>query len=278
MTVAVEQFGSLSIDRDAIEVRLDGELISLTKTEFRLLDALTSHPRRAMTNEVLAVAVWGSEWVDDGALQTQISRLRRKLGESGNSTRMIVTVHGFGYRFEPRQPQAPHPMAGGAGLLAESDVTVVVVLVAPDRSILWISPSVKPILGYAPEDLQSTNVFALVRPEDVEATAAAAKELDAGHSAGWMARAKASDGTFVPIETLVQPILDGSGAVVAFLGQWRPHADVNVDVHSPSAPIPLPDRQYPQNQPGRLGGTTRFRRASGGVIPRPRPRVVLPGR
>lgn len=241
--MAVEQFGSLSIDRDAIEVRLDGELISLTKTEFLLLDALTSHPRRAMTNEVLAVAVWGSEWVDDGALQTQISRLRGKLGESGNSPRMIVTVHGFGYRFEPIRPSMSHALEGGAGSVAESDTEVVVALVSLDRTCLWISPSARPILGFAPEDLVGKSLFALVHPDDAAAGAPARVDLDAGHPAGWMVRVQASDGSFIPMEALVQPIVNGSGTVLAFMGLWRPRTYMDVNVVAPSAPISLLTRQ-----------------------------------
>jgi PAS domain S-box-containing protein len=224
VTVTTECFGSLTIDRDAVEVRLNGDVISLTKTEFLLLDALTRTPRRAMTNESLFWAVWGSDWVDDGTLQTQISRLRSKLGESGSAPRMIVTVHGFGYRFEPFRASMSQAMADGARSLAESDVGVVIMLVALDCSILWISPSVRPILGYAPEELVGTSVFALGHPEDVETTAAAATELDSGHPAGWMSRIRAHDRSFIPTEALVQPILDAGGKAVAFLGQWRPRS------------------------------------------------------
>lgn len=243
VTMTIDHFGSLTIDRDAIEVRMNDELISLTKTEFLLLDTLTRNPRRTMANQELFRAIWGSEWVDDGALQTQVSRLRGKLGESGSSPRMIVTVHGFGYRFEPIRPSMSHALGGGASSAAESDTTVVVVLVALDRSIMWISPSVRPILGYGPEDLRGTHVLAVVHPEDVETSAAASRELDAGHPAGWMIRGKASDGSLIPMEILVQPILDGSGTVVAFLGQWRPRSTMDVDVQAPSAPIPLRARE-----------------------------------
>lgn len=195
-----------------------------------------------MTNQELFRAIWGSEWVDDGALQTQVSRLRGKLGESGSSPRMIVTVHGFGYRFEPIRPSMAHALAGGASSVAESDTEVVVALASLDRTVLWISPNARPILGFAPEYLQGKSMFALVHPDDAAAGAPARTDLDAGHPAGWMVRVQASDGSFVPMETLVQPIVDSSGAVLAFLGQWRPRASMDLDVQAPSVPIALSAR------------------------------------
>lgn len=97
--------GGLSIDARSREVRLDQRVIELTRTEFDLLLTLSQHPRQVFTARQLFQTVWSSDWFDaDHVIETHISRLRRKLGESGSRPRYIRTVRGVGYRFEPAPP------------------------------------------------------------------------------------------------------------------------------------------------------------------------------
>ena len=111
-----QRFGALVIDRDAHEVTLDGTPVPLTKAEFALLSTLAANPRRALSGRDLLRAMWGSEWsADTTALQVHVSRLRAKLNENGSRPRHIVTVHGFGYRFEP-EPSVSHSAARVDGL------------------------------------------------------------------------------------------------------------------------------------------------------------------
>lgn len=134
-------YGSLTIDYDAREVMLDGTPVPLTKTEYLLLAALAEVPRRAMTSEDLMRAIWGTEWVDDvGALQVQISRLRAKLGESGSQPGRIVSVRGFGYRFDPGP--------ANAGRIVE-------LLFDSEFFLQGIEPF-EPFLGYEPGDILGT--------------------------------------------------------------------------------------------------------------------------
>ena len=94
--------GSLIIDRDAREVTIDGQPINLTNAEFTLLTTLADSPRRAFRSEYLTEVLTDSEWVSEvHALQVTVSRLRRKLGESGTQPRRVITVHGYGYRMNP---------------------------------------------------------------------------------------------------------------------------------------------------------------------------------
>jgi PAS domain S-box-containing protein len=166
-----------------------------------------------------------------------------KLGESGSNPRVIVTVHGFGYRFEPQGLSSSRLLAGGADSVAKSDSESVYALVSPDRTCLWISPSSRPILGFEPEDLEGKNMFELVHPDDAAAGAPARADLDSGFPAGWMVRVKASDGSYIPMETLVRPIVHSNGSVAGFLGQWRPRPHMDQTVQAPATPIALPPQQ-----------------------------------
>ncbi|TEX50235.1 MAG: hypothetical protein B7C55_12005 [Actinomycetales bacterium mxb001] len=95
-------YGDLVIDTDAWEVRLRGDVVDLTKTEFEILTTLAMNPRKVITDEDLTRIVWGANWFgDDGNLAVHISKLRHKLGESGMQPRYIRTVRGVGYRFDP---------------------------------------------------------------------------------------------------------------------------------------------------------------------------------
>lgn len=102
--------GDLVIDERSHEVLLRGSALDLTKTEFDLLVVLAKHPRQVFTTRQLFQRVWSSDFFDaDHVVETHISRLRRKLGESGAHPHYIHTVRGVGYRFEPHHAAPHHP-------------------------------------------------------------------------------------------------------------------------------------------------------------------------
>jgi DNA-binding response OmpR family regulator len=91
------RFGDLSIDPARFEVRLGGELIEVTATEFRLLQFLASHPGRVYTRERLVREARGEDVVIlDRNMDVHVRSLRKKLGEDRD---FIHTVRGVGYRF-----------------------------------------------------------------------------------------------------------------------------------------------------------------------------------
>lgn len=103
-------FAGLVVDPVAREVTLLGEVVDLTRIEFEILDLLSSQPRRTFERSQLMDSVWGSDWVgDDHVIDVHLANLRKKLGESASDQRMIRTVRGVGYRFEPSA--APDPAA-----------------------------------------------------------------------------------------------------------------------------------------------------------------------
>jgi DNA-binding response OmpR family regulator len=92
-------FGPLIIDPSSREVQLNGEPIDLTRTEFDVLDVLSSRPRFAFSRRQLMDEVWGDSWVgDDHLVDVHVGHLRRKLGDDPASPRFVLTVRGVGYR------------------------------------------------------------------------------------------------------------------------------------------------------------------------------------
>lgn len=90
------QVGPLVIDRAKHDVRVEDEPISLTPTEFAILELLASHPGRVFARSEIAETVHGEPFVTtDRAVDVHIASLRRKLGSAGQ---LIETVRGVGYR------------------------------------------------------------------------------------------------------------------------------------------------------------------------------------
>jgi two-component system phosphate regulon response regulator PhoB len=91
------QRGMLALDSERHEARLDGKLLELTATEFRLLLLLARRPGRVFTRNEIIDAIHGSQSaVTDRSVDVQVVSLRRKLGDAGH---LIQTVRGVGYRF-----------------------------------------------------------------------------------------------------------------------------------------------------------------------------------
>jgi DNA-binding response OmpR family regulator len=100
----VLQAGGLELDVASRQARLDGMLLSLTATEFRLLEFLMSRPGVVFSREQLLNAVWGQDRaITDRAVDVYVLRLRQKIERDPASPEMIHSVRGFGYTFEPRR-------------------------------------------------------------------------------------------------------------------------------------------------------------------------------
>lgn len=94
-------FGELEIIPDEGVVRVGGEEVHLTKTEFRLLVELAANPGRVFSREVLLERVWGYGYFGDGRLvDVHIRRLRTKIEPDAANPRYVVTVRGLGYKLQ----------------------------------------------------------------------------------------------------------------------------------------------------------------------------------
>ncbi len=96
-TVTVLRIAELEIDVPRHEVRISGEPVVLTATEFKLLEVLARRRGRVQTRERLLQDVWGYENpIDSRTVDTHMRRLREKIGDTA---RMLETIRGVGYRF-----------------------------------------------------------------------------------------------------------------------------------------------------------------------------------
>ena len=101
--VGVSRFGDLTIDPEAREVTLAGRIVELTRTEFDILEVLSSERRRVFSRRALVADVWGADWFgDDHLVDVHIAHIRAKLGDDPAAPRYIWTVRGVGYRMGPR--------------------------------------------------------------------------------------------------------------------------------------------------------------------------------
>jgi len=91
-------FKTLRIDRNEKISYLDGEPLALTRTEFEILEFFLTHRNRIYSRQEIISQVWGEDVVvTNRTIDTNITRLRKKLGEYSNN---IVTRMGFGYGFK----------------------------------------------------------------------------------------------------------------------------------------------------------------------------------
>jgi two-component system KDP operon response regulator KdpE len=93
--------GDVEVDLNRRLVKRKGELVTLTRTEWMLLQHLAANAGKIMLNAELLSKVWGPEYRDDlQYLRVWVSRLRRKLEEEPSQPKLIKTFQGIGYMFD----------------------------------------------------------------------------------------------------------------------------------------------------------------------------------
>jgi DNA-binding response OmpR family regulator len=90
--------GDLEISPEAGEVRIRGELVTLTHTEFRLLCEFAEQPGRIFSRSQLLQRVWDYDVGDVRLVDVHIGRLRQKIEEDPSSPQRLLTVRGMGYK------------------------------------------------------------------------------------------------------------------------------------------------------------------------------------
>jgi len=97
-------FADMSLDPQTREVTRGGRRISLTRTEFALLQTFMENPRRVLERNWLLNEVWGFDFpTTANSLEVYIGYLRRKTEQDGGS-RLIHTVRGIGYVLRETPP------------------------------------------------------------------------------------------------------------------------------------------------------------------------------
>ncbi len=90
---------ALRIDQTSHTVWLDGRLVPLTPTEFRILDALALHPGQILTRGQLLDHVAADGDAHDRTLDKHVANLRKKIESNPARPRFVKTVHGVGYTY-----------------------------------------------------------------------------------------------------------------------------------------------------------------------------------
>ena len=123
-------FGEFELDAALYELRRAGEAVRIPPKTFDVLRCLIEHRDRVVAKQELLEELWPAEAVTESVLPTNISAIRKTLGDDPAEGRVIQTVHGRGYRFV-----APVEVYDEAG--------------APERA--RPSPTGEPVPGPAPE-------------------------------------------------------------------------------------------------------------------------------
>lgn len=91
--------GGIRIRLDNYEISVDGEEITLTPNEFRLLACLAAEPERVFTHVELLSRIWGPHATDRvNYLHVYIDRLRKRIEQEPSQPRRLLSVRGVGYR------------------------------------------------------------------------------------------------------------------------------------------------------------------------------------
>jgi len=94
--------GALELDLGRRLARREGELVHLTPTEWRIVEALTREPGQLVTRTGLLQEVWGPNYErETNYLRVYLAQVRRKLEPEPSRPRHFITEPGVGYRFLP---------------------------------------------------------------------------------------------------------------------------------------------------------------------------------
>jgi DNA-binding response OmpR family regulator len=94
--------GNLEVDWPAREVKVDGEVVNLTKLEFQLLQTFVRHPGQALATQQLLEQVWNDPFgIGPERVKFTVLRLRRKLGWQDDRKDTLEAIRGYGYRYTP---------------------------------------------------------------------------------------------------------------------------------------------------------------------------------
>ncbi len=99
-TSEVQRFSDIEVNLRSHEVRRAGKPVELSAKEFALLAYFVAHPAETLSRDHLLDAVWGYEnYPNTRTVDAHIVHLRQKLEKDPEEPRLILTIHGTGYKF-----------------------------------------------------------------------------------------------------------------------------------------------------------------------------------
>ncbi len=97
------RIGDLEIDTESRQVKIAGQPLHLTTSEYGILLHLAAHPGKAFSRRAILSALWGQDPVgDERAVDVHIHNIREKIEADQDNPAYLLTVRGFGYRL--REP------------------------------------------------------------------------------------------------------------------------------------------------------------------------------
>jgi DNA-binding response OmpR family regulator len=97
------EVGDLAIDTVSRQVKLSGQPLHLTTSEYGILLHLAKHPGKAYSRQAILSALWDESPVgDERAIDVHIHNIREKIEEDPKNPTYVLTVRGYGYRL--REP------------------------------------------------------------------------------------------------------------------------------------------------------------------------------
>lgn len=150
---AIFHFNDFTVRCDAREVIRSGETIRLERRAFDLLAYLLHQDGRVVPKEELLEKVWFNHFVCDSVIAQCIMKVRKALGDSGQSARLIKTVHRVGYRFGlPVRREGHIPDGANGAPEASGNVPRVIWLPteppAGQESLSWVKTGLLPVAAH----------------------------------------------------------------------------------------------------------------------------------
>lgn len=95
-------FGNLKADFEKREIHVKDKKLDLTLKEFELLEILIRNKGKILTRDTLLDKIWGYEYIGETrTVDVHIRYLRKKVEEDDKNPKLIETIRGVGYRFNP---------------------------------------------------------------------------------------------------------------------------------------------------------------------------------
>ena len=117
------RIGDCVFDRESRELSRAGRAVPISPKAFLLLDLLLARRPKAFSKAELDEALWPDTFVVETNLANLVAELRAALGEKGNRSGFVRTVHGFGYAFSGEavreDPKARQGDVSGVALIAD---------------------------------------------------------------------------------------------------------------------------------------------------------------
>ena len=208
-------YGPVTIDLAARQVTIEGNPVRLTAKEFDLLAFLAARPRHAFSRDELLRSVWQSaaDWQQAATVTEHMRRLRTKIEVEPHHPRLLQTVRGVGYRFDPPASELPEPEGA-----VEATVEIEGSMVMVDGRVVSADNGAVELMGVgSPDDLLGRDVLELIAPQSMTAVLARQESRTSGSSPGSQVVAiRRADGTDVYLEFSSAPIQwQGSPATFA---------------------------------------------------------------